>query len=165
MCSLFLHAVGQKTMRANRRVDAHSALLSRSCSAESHCSPLPQGSRQFLSEAAQNCHFLFPPLPEVSLPPVRPTKSGSHSGKARAGRHGHGVTTERSVDFFLMQSVAGRCRMSKRFSQEAGSGADPEIPTPRRDKLFEGYSLQGGNTIRMQGDALHLEWIRDSSTP
>ena len=44
-----------------------------------------------------------------------------------------------------MRFVASRCRMSKRFSQEAGSGADPEIPTPRREKTFAGYSLQGGH--------------------
>src|ERR687886_721166 len=38
-----------------------------------------------------------------------------------------------------VQFVVSRCRMVKRFSEEAGSGADPEIPTPRRVKLVEGY--------------------------
>src|SRR5437763_11674481 len=49
-----------------------------------------------------------------------------------------------------MRFVASRCRMSKRFSQEAGSGADPGIPTPRREKNFAGYSLQVGDPFRMQ---------------
>jgi len=35
-----------------------------------------------------------------------------------------------------VQFVVSRCRMSKRFSREAGSGADPESKTPQRDKLL-----------------------------
>jgi hypothetical protein len=60
--------------------------------------------------------------------------------------------------------VASRCRMCKRFSEDAGSVVDPETKTPRRVKLVEGFS-PGRPSIRMQGDVLHLEWIRDSSTP
>jgi hypothetical protein len=63
-----------------------------------------------------------------------------------------------------VQFVVSRCRMSKRFSKEAGSVVDPEAKTPRRVKLVEGLS-PGRRPIRMQGDALHLEWIHDSSTP
>jgi len=53
-------------MRTNMRVDALSALLSRSRSADGHCSPLPRGSRQFLSEAVQNCHAV-PSLPGACI--------------------------------------------------------------------------------------------------
>jgi len=55
--------------------------------------------------------------------------------------------------------------MYKHFSKDVGSGADPESKTPRRENFSQGLSLQGASPIRMQGDALHHEWIRDSSTP
>jgi hypothetical protein len=138
-------------MRANRRVDAHSTLLSRSCSAEGHCSPLLRGSRHFLSEAVQNCHSSLP-LPEACLASGSPAKRGHTPATLMEGKN-------KNVRF-----VASRCRMSKCFSKEAGSVVDPEIPTPRRVKLVEGFS-PGRQPIRMQRDTMHLEWIRDSSTP
>ena len=64
-----------------------------------------------------------------------------------------------------MRFVASRCRMSKRFSKEAGSGANPEIPTPRRDKLLPVNSLQGATPSGCSENTMHLEWIRDSSIP
>src|SRR5437764_6225756 len=64
-----------------------------------------------------------------------------------------------------MRFVASRCRMSKRFSQEAGSGADPEIPTPRRAKLSPVALSRAAIPSGCSENTMHLEWIRDSSTP
>ena len=64
-----------------------------------------------------------------------------------------------------VQLVASRCRMSKRFSQEAGSGADPEIPTPRRAKLSPVALSRAAIPSGCSENTMHLEWIRDFSTP
>ena len=50
----------------------------------------------------------------------------------------HRVDRGKGGDFFLMQSAAAGCRISKYFFQVAGSRADPEIPTPRRENFSQG---------------------------
>ena len=107
------------------------------------------------------CHSLSRFLPAFDT--VLPA-----GGSSASVAWGHAPSAEsvfqETEEFFLMREEATACRMVKRFSEESGSRADPEIPTPRRGN-FRGLLSRAPHTIRMQGDALHREWIRDSSTP
>ena len=72
------------------------------------------------------------------MPPVLPTSRGHTPATLMEGKNNQ------------VRFVASRCRMSKRFSKDAGSVADPEIPTPRRDKTFDRVnSLQGLSLIHI----------------
>ena len=78
------------------------------------------------------------------------------AGSQRRQREGWG--------FFLMQSGARRCRMSKGFFRVPDQGLIRKYKRPREQNFSTVRLSRAPITIRMR-DPMHLEWIRDSSTP
>ena len=74
------------------------------------------------------------------------------------------VNFEETFGSFLMQKRKTQCRMASVFLRNPDQWLIRKYQRPGEPKLSRVYS-PGRLTIRMQEDAMHHEWIRDSSMP